>query len=101
MVCLLLDAGASTDLMDDDGLTALCLASQNGHAEVVRLLLTGGAETYVAEFRTTLGLASQAGHVEVVQLLLAAGAGKDYKDFYGKTALMWASENPSSRVGNL
>ena len=48
------------------------MASLNGHAEVVSLLLGSGAhlDSVDLEGNTALMLASESGHVEVVRLLL-------------------------------
>ena len=61
------------------GATALILAAQSGHVEVVRLLLEAGADKDVADDdgATALMEAAYRGHVEVVRLLLEAGADKD------------------------
>lgn len=57
-------------------LTALMLASENGYAKVVRLLLEAGADINAAKFdgATALMLASQIGNTEVVRILLNHGA---------------------------
>ena len=39
-----MEAGAGRDLTDDDGKTALMLACDRGHEEIVRLLVEAGAE---------------------------------------------------------
>lgn len=39
-VKLLLEAGAEINLQDEDGSTALMCASEHGHAEIVRYLLS-------------------------------------------------------------
>jgi ankyrin repeat protein len=59
-----------------DGGTALMLASQNGHQEVVRALLGAQADVNAkaGNGATALMLASKNGHQEVVQLLKSAGA---------------------------
>jgi hypothetical protein len=59
---------------DETGCTALILASQDGHVEVVRLLLARkGVEVNKSAQNgaTALMVASQSGHVKVVRLLLA------------------------------
>ncbi|XP_018654746.1 putative multiple ankyrin repeats single kh domain protein [Schistosoma mansoni] len=56
--------------------SALTLASYKGHAEMVRFLLTAGAdhEHRTDEMHTALMEAAMEGHVEVARLLLAHGA---------------------------
>ena len=56
----------------NDGTTALMLAAQDGHVEIVRLLLESGADKHLAmnDGRTALIVAPQRGHLEIVELLL-------------------------------
>jgi len=64
------------------GVTALVMASQNGHTEVVKLLLENGADVNmkIKLFgETALWLASQNGHAEIVKLLLDKGADVNVK----------------------
>jgi ankyrin repeat protein len=49
------------------------VASENGHADVVRLLLKYGANVH-ANDEVTLVVASENGHADVVRLLLKYGA---------------------------
>ena len=55
------------------------IASQNGHKEVVELLIEKGAAIDLAtnDKRTPLYIASHKGHKEVVELLLSKGASID------------------------
>ncbi|CAI8042325.1 Ankyrin repeat domain-containing protein 29, partial [Geodia barretti] len=59
--------------------TPLIVASQNGHSEVVAILLRNGAGVDRArkDGVTPLFIASQNGHSEVVNILLRNGAGVD------------------------
>ena len=59
-----------------DGSSPLFIAAQNGHTNVVQLLLTWGHDVnYKRNDDTTpLWIASQMGHLEVVRLLLNYGA---------------------------
>jgi ankyrin repeat protein len=59
------------------GLTALHLSAQNGHLEIVKLLLEHGADVKAKTelfCETTLHLAARNGHFEIVKLLLEHGA---------------------------
>jgi ankyrin repeat protein len=60
----------------DDGGTALFLASQNGHLEVIQALLAKGAEINAKtdDGRTALDVATAKGHDDVRALLMQAGA---------------------------
>ena len=82
-------------IQDEDGNTALLIASYEGHTEIVRILLAAGAKVDHANKYglTALLLASQEGHTEIVQILLAADAKIDHTDKNGWTALMNASQD--------
>ena len=45
----LLEAGAHKNAKKEDGTTALFIASQKGHLEVVQCLLEAGADLYAAK----------------------------------------------------
>ena len=76
-----LDAGADVDCIEQapngwGRLTPLHLASKNGHAAVVALLLERGANAVARDVSTftPLHLAAEKGDVAIVELLLAHGA---------------------------
>jgi ankyrin repeat protein len=71
-VSLLLDVGADVNAADEDGRTALHLASSCGRTDIVRILVQRGADLDAedARGRTALHLSSRGGHVDVVRLLL-------------------------------
>ena len=73
----LLNDGADPNEAQGDGLTALHVAAQEGHVEIVRLLLDAGA-TVDAKSRigdyTPLHLANQGAHTSVARALVEAGA---------------------------
>ncbi|CAI8051151.1 Ankyrin repeat and KH domain-containing protein CBG24701, partial [Geodia barretti] len=55
----------------------LYVASQEGHSDVVDILLEAGADVHQATTKSgavPLGIAAQQGHTETVQRLLKAGA---------------------------
>lgn len=85
---------ALIDIPNDDGDTALTVASYRGHAECVALLLAAGAEID-AQARdggeSALMMASMKGNLSCVRTLLAAGAGCEATDADGDTALIIAA----------
>jgi ankyrin repeat protein len=82
--------------MEADG-SLLRWASQNGHIEVVKLLLEKGANIH-ADDDFSLRIASQQGHLEVVKLLIENGANVNAQDDY---SLRWASQNGHIEVVKL
>jgi hypothetical protein len=70
------EAGADKDKADANGYSPLHIACENGHIEVVRLLVEAGADKdkAMANGYTPLFIACQNGHVEVVRLLVEPGA---------------------------
>eukprot|EP00919_Chromeraceae_sp_WS-2016_P019066 GHVR01045430.1.p1 GENE.GHVR01045430.1~~GHVR01045430.1.p1 ORF type:complete len:110 (-),score=17.58 GHVR01045430.1:89-418(-) len=68
--------GADLEKKDNDGYTALCMASQEGHLDVVKWLIQKGASVNTTnnEGTTPLIFASGKGHVNVIKLLHENGA---------------------------
>lgn len=71
-----IEQGAQVDWQDEQGRTALHMASANGHTQTVIYLLKAGAEAAPAnkEGNTPLHFACLNGHVQVVQELTQRGA---------------------------
>jgi ankyrin repeat protein len=106
-VQLLLDRGATVNVLDSLGLTPLHEAARAGHLPVVALLLANGADPNLRELvssedtvdvdytapigLTPLHLAAFSAHsrsgIELVQRLLEAGASAELPDDLGNTAL--------------
>ena len=82
MVKVLLDAGAAKDSHGSDHIVPLWVASFNGHAHVVDVLLAAGADLNDPA-APALNAAAQNGHDLVVSLLLAAGADMNALDNIG------------------
>ncbi|MFD3982356.1 ankyrin repeat domain-containing protein [Streptomyces griseus] len=89
-----LRSGASAESSDEEGTTALYLASVQDRLEAVRLLLAAGADPNRASGPEASDLplcgAACGGHTEVVEALLSAGARPDLREEFGFTALRWA-----------
>ena len=77
IVKMLLKEGADVNETDEDGMTALMMASEWGHKYVVKILLAQegiNVNLWNNEGETALILASKEGHLEIVKMLLKAGA---------------------------
>src|SRR5690606_34634575 len=77
------------------GYTLLSIASQNGHVEVINILLGANANIDHTNDEDTTALlkASENGHFDVVKLLLDHGANIDLANNQGTTALCIAFYN--------
>jgi len=94
---LLLDHKADIEAKESVSLdaTPLVLASENGHADLVRVLLTHGANPNASDsyHQSALIWAIVNGHDDVCRLLLAKGADPNAKDYRGQTPLRFAKGN--------
>lgn len=87
---VLLEEGADVNAMEEDGMTALYIASSEPHIEIVKLLLSYQAEVdLTGEGTTPLEIASIWGHYKVVKTLLEHGADVNYRDSEGRTPLFY------------
>ncbi|MEU0301453.1 ankyrin repeat domain-containing protein [Streptomyces sp. NPDC006175] len=97
-----LRAGVSAESCDEEGTTALYLASVQDLPGAVRLLLAAGADPNRASGPDAGDLplcgAACGGHSEVVAALLSAGAEPDLTEEFGFTALRWAAGLGHARV---
>ncbi|KAG8184304.1 hypothetical protein JTE90_008988 [Oedothorax gibbosus] len=103
-VRLLLDAGASLEVHNENGHTPLMETASAGHVEVAKLLVERGASinTHSNEFKeSALTLACYKGHLEMVRFLLEAGADREHKTDEMHTALMEASMDGHVEVARL
>ena len=85
------------------GVTALHVAAEKGHVEVVRLLLEAGAKQDAVDSNgaTALHRAAKRGHSEVVRLLLEAGADTGRTNDVTVTALHLAARGGHLEVVRL
>jgi len=88
-----LDGGADPNKRVDNGKTLLMLASEQGLADAVKILVDHRARTELrtADGATAVMYAAWGGHETVIQALAASGAELDATNDDGKTALMAAS----------
>lgn len=96
LVQALIQAGASIDQPNRFGETALFLASERGHALVVRFLIEQGASVNVRSRHTRMtplmaaaasaATAASEGHFEAIRNLLAFGADASASNVFGHTA---------------
>ncbi|CAI8017377.1 Protein TANC2, partial [Geodia barretti] len=86
------------------GASPLYVASQEGHSDVVDILLEAGADVHQATTKVCdvpLGIAAEKGHTETVQRLLEAGANVNHQNKSGVTALLYAGWKGHSEVVKL
>ena len=98
---LLLDADAAPSLADDRGTSPLRQAAGLGHLEVVRILITAGANVDAVrrdDGFTPLHGASWNGHAEVVRSLVRAGANTRTRNADGRTPFDCAKDEAVKRA---
>ncbi len=89
----LLKKGVDVNVKNDDGSTALMVASLYGNLEMVKYLIENGADINAKDNdgSTALIYASKWANLEEVEYLVKNGADINIKDIEGKTALDWAT----------
>ena len=104
----LLEAGATINHQDEDGLTALMLACRSGCYEIVHLLLQYKADVELTMVRGTTALmiacmndGSTGKHEQIVSLLLNSQANANAQDSVGYTALMLACRQQFTQAVSL
>ncbi len=95
VACSLLRCGADVNVQDSGGYNPLHRASQDGRADIVRLLLEHNANVdHPSRCRETpLALASSVGHLEISRLLVQEGANVNSRTWNDWTPLNTASAN--------
>ena len=96
---------ADLELKDREGNTALLLAAQFGHDEIVQLVVSQGAhlDNFNNDGNTALIQACRHGHSEIVKMLITANppADLDLMDREGNTALMLAASHRNDVIVKL
>ena len=103
VVKLLLKENTDVNIRNEDGWTALMLASHNGHMQVIEVLLKENADVNIQSEKgmTALMLASRYGHTQIVELLIKENADVNDQDKEGWTALMIASRYGHTQIVEL
>ncbi|KAE9195294.1 hypothetical protein PF004_g20472 [Phytophthora fragariae] len=85
---LLLERGASMELADAAGQTALMIAASKGHVDAVNVLLQAGASIGKKTLRgaTALSAAYLGGHHQVARILVENGASTTWRANVAKVA---------------
>ncbi|MDP5290919.1 ankyrin repeat domain-containing protein [Oceanimonas sp. CHS3-5] len=93
-ISTLLDAGAKLESRDDNGRTALMLATRRNQVEAARLLIAAGADVNAKDDinDSPYLYAGASGYNEILELTLAHGADLASTNRYGGTALIPAAE---------
>jgi len=95
------------DYQDEDGQTALMIATYNDHSKIMCLLIKHGANVNIqtkdgtTALMTAVIIASSYGDTKIVRLLIEAGATLDIQDKDGMTALMLAIIHNNTELINL
>jgi len=103
-VKFLLDyTGVDVNVQSRDGRTALIEAVENGHHDVILLLLEAGADVNIQDStgRTALHWIVRNGHHDIISLLLEAGADVNIQNRHGRTALWLAESKGNAEITQL
>lgn len=93
-VCNILDSeDIDIDAPTHIGTTALMRAASSGHVEIVKLLMSRGADPTKANwYGSALHCAAEAGQCESISVLLDTGMNIDLRDTFGRTPLHCTSD---------
>ena len=93
-VCNMLDSeDIDVDAATLIGTTALIAAASSGNVDIIKLLMSRGADPTKANwYGTALHCAAEAGQCEAIQVLLDSGMNIDLRDNFGRTPLHCASD---------
>ena len=91
------------DHTNEEGKTALMLACERGHEDIVHSLLSAGANVNIQNNKgwTALMIASKHNHISIIHMLLQANANPHLKTPIGSNAVLIASGNGSYEVVEL
>ncbi|MEG9860883.1 MAG: ankyrin repeat domain-containing protein [Parvularculales bacterium] len=87
--------GVSVNARGHDRITALIVAAELGHTDIVKFILDkeGRVDSSSRDKRTALTMAALGGHDDIITLLLEAGADPDKRGYQSEHALLLAVRN--------
>uniref|UniRef100_A0A1X7TAB2 Phosphodiester glycosidase domain-containing protein n=1 Tax=Amphimedon queenslandica TaxID=400682 RepID=A0A1X7TAB2_AMPQE len=91
------------DHTNEEGKTALMIACEKGHEDIVHSLLSAEANVNIQDNKgwTALMIASEHNHISIIHMLLQANANPHLKKSNGSNAVMIASGNGNDEVVEL
>jgi ankyrin repeat protein len=104
MAKLFIHNGADVNVMDKHGRTPLKCAVEKGYLELVKLLISKGADINqeeIATGRSLLHIAAIRGFRDITELLIKKGLPVNKKDNFGYTAAMYSVEHGHGKVAEL
>ena len=90
-----------SDAANNDGMTALHFAAQNGNTEIVKYLIENGADIKAQDLvlsRSAIHFAAENGNLDCVKYLTEKDAELQDKDSYGATAFHYAAMSNNLEV---
>jgi ankyrin repeat protein/L-ascorbate metabolism protein UlaG (beta-lactamase superfamily) len=101
---ILFERGADVNAMSERGETALYFGVQAGKTEIVEWLLAHEAQTQAkieGSGRNLLHLATIKGYTDIVGLLVGSDVDLDVTDFFGNSALQYATKYGHNKIASL
>ena len=94
VICSMLESeDIDVDAASHNGTTALIRAASAGHTDLVKLLMSRGADPTKANwYGSALHCAAEAGRCESIRFLLSSGMNVDLRDDFGRTPLHCATD---------
>lgn len=100
---LFIKAGMDVNAQDEDGSSALMIASERGEREIAELLIKSGTDVNMknVDGYTALMYAAYKGNLQIAELLIKNKADVNARDKDGWTALMYASVQGKGEIVTL
>lgn len=103
-VSVLLERGADVNTESFSGATAVYMAAQNGHCNILRILVRNGANLNSTRLKggdSPLHTATQSGYADVMEMLLDNDSDVDMRTVSGATPLFIAAQECDSKIVEL